>query len=68
MDSKISSEVYKMVNMPRYQRGVSFVLWAVALIPLMGFAVLAIDINRLFLASGELQHAADAGAMPECRP
>lgn len=48
---------------PHQQRGVSFVLWLIALFPLLGFATLAIDVNNIFLVRAQVQNAADAGAL-----
>ncbi len=48
---------------PHHQRGVSFVLWLIALFPLLGFATLAIDVNNIFLVRAQVQNAADAGAL-----
>ena len=48
---------------PHHQRGVSFVLWLIALFPLLGFATLAVDVNNIFLVRAQVQNAADAGAL-----
>ncbi len=47
----------------RQPRGQALVTMAVALIALMGFGALAIDVGMMFLAKGELQNAADAAAL-----
>ena len=52
-----------MANNRHQQKGVSFVLWLIALFPLFGFATLAIDVNNMFFIAAELQNAADAGAL-----
>jgi hypothetical protein len=41
--------------------------WLIAMIALLGFAALAIDLNNLYLARSELQNAADAGALEGTR-
>lgn len=45
------------------ERGVTLLVTAVAMIPLLGMAALAIDLVTLYSASGEAQKAADAGAL-----
>jgi hypothetical protein len=45
------------------QQGASFVLWLVALVPLLGFAALALDVNNVLGSVAELSNAADAGAL-----
>jgi Flp pilus assembly protein TadG len=47
----------------RQPRGQALVTMAVALIALLGFGALAIDVGMMFLAKGELQNAADAAAL-----
>src|SRR5690242_19000059 len=47
---------------PRDRRGISLVLVGFALVVLVGFVSLAVDIGRLRLANAELQTAADAAA------
>jgi hypothetical protein len=49
------------------QRGASVVHWLIALTVLLGFGVLAIDFNNLYLARAELQNGADAGALEGAR-
>ena len=44
-------------------RGQALVMMAVALIALLGFGALAIDVGMMFLAENELQNAADAAAL-----
>jgi Flp pilus assembly protein TadG len=48
---------------PRAQRGAILVLAAGLLLALAGFALLAIDVGRIFVVRGELQNAADAAAL-----
>ncbi|MCH5373620.1 MAG: pilus assembly protein TadG-related protein, partial [Planctomycetes bacterium] len=45
------------------QQGASMIIWAISVLPLLGVAALALDVNNLFVASGELQTAADAAAL-----
>jgi Flp pilus assembly protein TadG len=47
----------------RKQRGGMFILGALIILPLMGFAVLAIDVGRVFIVRNELQNVADAAAL-----
>jgi hypothetical protein len=47
----------------RLRRGSALTLTAIALVPLLGMAALAIDWGRLCVAKAELQRAADAAAM-----
>jgi hypothetical protein len=49
------------------QRGASFVIFAIALLALLGFAALAIDVSNLVVARQELRNAADAGALAGAR-
>jgi Flp pilus assembly protein TadG len=49
------------------QRGASTVHWLLALIPLLGFGALAIDLNNVYVSGAELQAAADAGALEGAR-
>ncbi len=49
------------------QRGASVVHWLIALTVLLGFGVLAIDMNNLYLSRSQLQNAADAGALEGAR-
>ena len=51
----------------KYQTGASIVHWLVALIPLMGFGALAVDLNNVYASLGELQSSADAGALEGAR-
>jgi hypothetical protein len=49
------------------QRGAVAILVAVALVVLVGFTALAIDVGHLVVARNELQNAADAGALAGAR-
>ena len=49
------------------QRGATMVHWLFAIVPLMGFGALAIDMNNVYNSVGELQNAADAGALEGAR-
>lgn len=55
------------MNNKTRQRGASTVHWLVALVPLMGFGALAIDLNNVFLSLGELRNASDAGSLEGAR-
>lgn len=52
-----------MHKSPSSQKGASFVLWLIALVPLFGAAALAIDMNNLYVSIAELHNAGDAGAL-----
>jgi hypothetical protein len=56
-----------MTTHPRKQAGASVVHWLIALIVLLGFGVLAIDMNNLYLSRSQLLSAADAGALEGAR-
>lgn len=47
----------------RDQQGVVMILVTIAILVLIGFAALAIDIGHLFVVRNELKNAADAGAL-----
>ena len=49
------------------QRGISTVLFAIALLMLLAFAALAVDGGNLYVARNELHNAADAGALAGAR-
>lgn len=49
--------------MRRHMRGAMLILGALIIIPLVGFAILAIDIGRVFIVRNELQNVADAAAL-----
>jgi hypothetical protein len=49
------------------EAGASLVHWLVALLIMLAFGVLAIDMNNLYLRRSELQTAADAGALEGAR-
>ncbi|MEJ2402973.1 MAG: pilus assembly protein TadG-related protein [Candidatus Thiodiazotropha sp.] len=51
----------------RRESGASVVHWLIALTVLLGFGVLAIDMNNLYLSRSQLQSAADAGALEGAR-
>src|SRR4051812_38621130 len=50
----------------RWGRGSAIIYTAAALVVLIGFASLAVDVGRVHLARGELQSAADAAARAAC--
>src|SRR2546425_530942 len=52
-----------MFENDRRARGSSMVLVALLMVPLMGFAALAIDVGMLYTARTQCQNAADAGAL-----
>jgi Flp pilus assembly protein TadG len=52
-----------MVN----QRGVTFVFITLAIVALLAFTALAVDIGHLFVVRNELKNAADAGALAGAR-
>lgn len=52
---------------PGHQRGVSIVLFALALFMLLGFTALSVDGGNLFVAKNELHNAADAGSLAGAR-
>ena len=45
------------------QKGVTIVLVAISLVALIGFAAIAVDLAYLYIVKGELQNAADSGAL-----
>ena len=45
------------------QRGQAFIIFAAALIPLLGVAALVMDVGQLYVKQRELQNAADAAAL-----
>ena len=45
------------------ERGASAVLVAVLLVPLLGFAAIAVDVGALYVERGQLQNGADAAAL-----
>lgn len=49
------------------QGGAVAVLVIVAMLPLLGFAALAVDVSNIMVARNELQNAADAGALAGAR-
>jgi len=54
-------------SMLKDERGVTAIVVALALLLLIGFAALAIDVGHLCVARAELQNAADAGALAGAR-
>jgi hypothetical protein len=56
-----------MNNRPYKQAGASVLHWLIALIVLLGFGALAIDMNNLYLSKSQLQNGADAGALEGAR-
>lgn len=56
-----------MRGAPYRESGASIVHWLVALLTLLAFGALAIDMNNLYLSKGELQNSADAGALEGAR-
>lgn len=57
----------KYFNILNNQRGAVLVFVALAIIMLLGFVALAIDISHLAVTKNELQNAADAGALAGAR-
>lgn len=53
----------KLAGRLRDQNGATVILVALAMIVLLGMAALAIDVGYLYVVRGELQNAADAGAL-----
>ncbi len=47
----------------RQERGASAVLVAILLVPLLGFAAIAVDVGALYVERGQLQNGADAAAL-----
>jgi Flp pilus assembly protein TadG len=45
------------------QKGVTIILVAICLVVLIGFAAIAVDLAYLYIVKGELQNAADSGAL-----
>lgn len=56
-----------MPSLLKSQTGASMILWTLSILPLLGFGALALDVSNLFVASAELQNAADAGALEGAR-
>jgi Flp pilus assembly protein TadG len=54
------SEPFRVLH---HQRGATLILVAITLVVLIGFAALAIDLAFLYVIKGELQNAADSGAL-----
>jgi Flp pilus assembly protein TadG len=55
------------ISVIKSQRGVSAVVIAIALVVLLGFAALAIDVGFLYATRNELQNIADAAALAATR-
>jgi hypothetical protein len=56
-----------MKQHPSRASGASLVHWLIALIVLLAFGALAVDMNNLYLSRSQLQSAADAGALEGTR-
>jgi hypothetical protein len=56
-----------MKQHPSKASGASLVHWLIALIVLLAFGALAVDMNNLYLSRSQLQSAADAGALEGAR-
>jgi len=52
---------------PLSQRGSVMIIFAAALVVLVGMAALAVDVGRLMASRNEIQNAADAAALAACR-
>jgi Flp pilus assembly protein TadG len=61
----VSMQEYRRIT--NNQNGVTAVVLAIALVALLGFAALAVDIGYLYSARNELQNAADAAALAATR-
>jgi Flp pilus assembly protein TadG/phage terminase large subunit-like protein len=57
----------KTLHNLKNQNGVSAIILALALVVLLGFAALAVDMGYIFAARNELQNAADAAALAATR-
>jgi hypothetical protein len=53
----------KILPANRGERGQSIILVAVCIVSLLAMAALAVDVVTLYVAKGEIQHAADAAAL-----
>lgn len=49
------------------KKGVTAVVVAIAMVALIGFAAIAVDLGYLYIVKGELQNAADSGALAGAR-
>jgi hypothetical protein len=56
-----------MKKRPNNQAGASIVHWLIALLVLLGFGALAVDMNNLYLSRSQLQNGADSGALEGAR-
>lgn len=52
-----------LVRSLRDERGQSLVLWALAMIPMLGFAGLAVNVGLVYFEKGQLRNAVDAAAL-----
>ena len=53
----------RLIRRLRNERGATAVLVAILLVPLVGFAAVAVDVGALYYERAQLQHAADSAAM-----
>lgn len=53
----------RLRNRLRHERGASAVLVGLMMVPLLGFAAIAIDVGALYVERAQLQNGADAGAL-----
>ena len=54
------------VGRPRHRRGIILPLVALAIVALVGFLALAIDLGMLAIAKTQVQQAADLAALTAC--
>ena len=52
-----------LLRLVREHKGATVVFVAIAMVMFLGFAALAVDLGYLYVVRGELQNAADAGAL-----
>ena len=53
----------RMVQLMRGHKGATVIFVAVAMVMILGFVALAVDLGYLYVVRGELQNAADSGAL-----
>ena len=53
----------RLIRLARGHKGATLVFVAIAMVMLLGFAALAVDLGYLYVVRGELQNAADSGAL-----
>ena len=53
----------RMLCLVREHKGATVIFVAIAMVMLLGFAALAVDLGYLYVVRGELQNAADSGAL-----